>query len=36
MRQLVILGAGTGGTTMANRLARRLPRSEWTVTVVPR
>lgn len=34
-RHLVILGAGTAGTIMANRLARRLP-SDWTMTVVER
>ena len=33
MKNLVILGAGTGGTTVANRVARKLPR-EWTVSVV--
>ncbi|HXY38303.1 MAG TPA: FAD-dependent oxidoreductase [Vicinamibacteria bacterium] len=33
MKNLVILGAGTGGTTVARRLRRRLP-AEWTVSVV--
>ncbi|NUT18913.1 MAG: NAD(P)/FAD-dependent oxidoreductase [Hamadaea sp.] len=34
MRDLVILGAGTAGTMVANRLRRRLPRREWRITVV--
>jgi len=33
MKSLVILGAGTGGTTLAHRLAPRLP-GGWRVTVV--
>ena len=36
MRQLVILGGGTAGTMAANRLRRKLPRAEWTITVVDR
>ena len=36
MRNLVILGAGTGGTVMASHLRKRLPRGEWAVTVVDR
>lgn len=36
MRQLVILGAGTGGTVMANLMRKRLSRSEWAITVVDR
>ncbi len=34
MKQLVILGAGTSGTIMANILARRLDRKDWRITVV--
>jgi sulfide:quinone oxidoreductase len=34
MRHLVVLGAGTAGTMVANRLRPRLPRAEWTITVV--
>lgn len=34
MPNLVILGAGTGGTLMANKLARRL--EGWTITLVDR
>jgi sulfide:quinone oxidoreductase len=33
MKNLVILGAGTGGTTVANRMAKKLP-NDWSVTVV--
>jgi sulfide:quinone oxidoreductase len=33
MKNLVVLGGGTAGTTLANRLVRRLP-SGWSVTVV--
>ncbi|MCC7382279.1 MAG: NAD(P)/FAD-dependent oxidoreductase [Deltaproteobacteria bacterium] len=36
MKHLAILGAGTGGTTMANRLARRLSKTEWKITVIDR
>ena len=35
MRRLVILGAGTAGTMMANKLVRRLP-DDWAITVVDR
>ncbi len=33
MKRLVILGAGTGGTTLANKMRRRL-RDDWSITVV--
>ena len=33
-QRIVILGAGTGGTLMANRLRRRLARDDATITVV--
>lgn len=36
MNRIVILGAGTGGTMMANRLVRALPDDAWRVTVVDR
>jgi sulfide:quinone oxidoreductase len=36
MKRLVILGAGTGGTIVANLLRRRLRRAEWAITVVDR
>ncbi|GAA0815591.1 type III sulfide quinone reductase, selenoprotein subtype [Spirilliplanes yamanashiensis] len=35
MRNLVVLGAGTAGTMVVNRLHRRLPR-DWRITVVDR
>ena len=34
--QIVILGAGTGGTLVTNRLRRMLPPDEATITVVDR
>ena len=36
MRKLLVLGAGTAGTMIANKLRRRLDAHEWTVTVVDR
>lgn len=36
MRQLVILGGGTAGTMIANKLRHRLDRAEWAITVVDR
>jgi sulfide:quinone oxidoreductase len=36
MKRIVILGAGTGGSMMANRLARLLPEDGWRVTVIDR
>ncbi len=35
MKQLLILGAGTAGTMMANKLRRRLS-SDWSITIVDR
>ena len=34
MKQLVILGAGTAGTMMANHLVRKLDNKEWALTIV--
>jgi len=34
MKHLLILGAGTAGTMVANRLANELDRSEWKITIV--
>ena len=34
MKKLVILGAGTGGTIMANRMRKELERDEWEITIV--
>ncbi len=36
MKKLVILGAGTAGTIMANKLAGVLPRDDWSITIVDR
>ncbi len=36
MRRLLVLGGGTAGTMVVNRLRRRLPPSEWNITVVDR
>ena len=36
MKKLVILGSGTAGTMVANKLRDKLPKHEWTVTVVDR
>lgn len=33
-KNLVVLGAGTAGTMVANKLHRRLPTEEWVITVV--
>ncbi len=33
-RHLLVLGAGTAGTMIVNKLRRRLPRDEWAITVV--
>ncbi|MBM6400597.1 type III sulfide quinone reductase, selenoprotein subtype [Phycicoccus sonneratiae] len=33
-RNLVVLGAGTAGTMIVNKLRRRLPREDWSITVV--
>jgi sulfide:quinone oxidoreductase len=34
MKNLVILGAGTSGTMMANHLVSKLPKAEWKITIV--
>ncbi len=34
MRRLVVLGAGTAGTMVVNKLRPRLDRSEWSISVV--
>lgn len=34
MKRILILGAGTAGTMVANRLRRRLDRTGWQITVV--
>ncbi len=34
MKKLVILGAGTAGTMMANHLHNKLDREEWNITII--
>ncbi|MCW5519835.1 NAD(P)/FAD-dependent oxidoreductase [Aureitalea sp. L0-47] len=34
MKNLVILGAGTAGTMMANHLSKKLSKNDWQITVV--
>lgn len=34
MKRLLVLGAGTAGTMVVNKLRKRLPRDEWLITVV--
>ncbi len=34
MKKLLILGAGTAGTMVANRLRRLLDRDDWQITIV--
>ena len=34
MKKLLILGSGTGGTIMANKMRNDLPRNEWDITLV--
>ncbi|MDU8885559.1 FAD/NAD(P)-binding oxidoreductase [Yeosuana sp. MJ-SS3] len=34
MKELLILGAGTSGTMMANHLRRALPKKAWNITIV--
>ena len=36
MKTLLILGAGTAGTIMASTLRNKLPKGEWTLTLVDR
>jgi sulfide:quinone oxidoreductase len=34
MKKLLILGAGTGGSIMANKMRKELSRNEWAITIV--
>ncbi len=34
MKKLLILGAGTAGTMMANRLRKKLPVDEWAIAII--
>ena len=36
MRRLVVLGGGTAGTMIVNKLRKKLPRDQWEITVVDR
>lgn len=36
MKKLLILGAGTAGTMMANKMRKHLARDEWEITIVDR
>jgi sulfide:quinone oxidoreductase len=36
MKRIVILGGGTGGTMMAQKLVRALPEDAWKITVIDR
>ncbi len=36
MKDLLILGAGTAGTMIANKLRRKLPKDDWRITIVDR
>lgn len=36
MKKIVILGAGTGGTMMANKLRAALSPEEWSITIIDR
>ncbi len=34
MKNIIILGAGTAGTTMANLLQKRLKKTEWNISII--
>ncbi len=34
MKKIIILGAGTAGTIMANKLRKALDREEWSITII--
>ncbi len=36
MKKIVILGAGTGGVTVASMLRKRLDLKDWSITIVDR
>ncbi|MCK5286853.1 MAG: NAD(P)/FAD-dependent oxidoreductase, partial [Thermodesulfovibrionia bacterium] len=36
MKKIVVIGAGTGGTAIANRLRRKLSHDEWHITIIDR
>jgi sulfide:quinone oxidoreductase len=36
MKKIVVVGAGTGGTAVANKLRKKLPHDEWEITIIDR
>jgi len=34
MKKLLILGGGTAGTIMANKMRKALPKNEWEITII--
>ena len=36
MKKLLILGGGTAGSIMANKMYKKLPSDQWSITVVDR
>ena len=34
MKNIIILGAGTSGTMMANHLVSKLPKDQWSITII--
>jgi len=36
MRRIIILGAGTAGTIMSNKLRKALDKDEWDISVIDR
>ncbi len=34
MKKLLILGAGTAGTMMLNKLDKRIDKKEWEITII--
>jgi sulfide:quinone oxidoreductase len=34
VKKLVVLGAGTAGTMAANKLRKKLSKSEWSITMI--
>ena len=34
MKKLLILGSGTGGTIMANKMRKKLPSDKWNITII--
>ena len=34
MKKLLILGAGTAGTMMLNKLRKKLSKAEWEITII--